>query len=158
MKKNNIELSKKDKLESVKILHKLLADEFVLYTKTRKYHWNVTGLNFKTLHQLFEEEYRDLEQKIDAIAERVRSLGFLAIGSLKQFGQLTQLEESEHDVSDSKLMLIDLLKDHETIIRGLRVDISRVEHDYYDIGTIGFLTSILESHENMAWMLRATLE
>jgi len=61
---------------------RLLADEHILYVKTRKYHWNVVGELFHSLHNLFEEQYTILADRIDAIAERIRALGPPAIGTL----------------------------------------------------------------------------
>ena len=158
MEKINTGLTEKDRAGSVDILHHVLSDEFVLYTKTRKYHWNVTGMQFKSLHELFEEHYRDIEEKIDEVAERVRSLGFLAMGTLKQFSKLTRVEEHEDDNGDAKEMLQHLVKDHETIITHLRKDLETCQEKYNDVGTSDFLTSLMEDHEKMAWMLRAYLE
>ncbi|MCG8387893.1 MAG: DNA starvation/stationary phase protection protein [Cytophagales bacterium] len=157
MEKLNTGLTEKDRFGSVELLHHLLADEFVLYTKTRKYHWNVTGMQFKSLHELFEEHYRDIEEKIDDVAERVRSLGFMAIGTLKQFSQLTRLEEHEEDNGEASAMLENLVRDHEMIISHLRADLETAQQKCNDAGTSDFLTGIMEDHEKMAWMLRAYL-
>lgn len=158
MEKLNTGLSEKERMGSADILHHVLSDEFVLYTKTRKYHWNVTGMQFKSLHELFEEHYSDLEEKVDDVAERVRALGFFAIGTLKQFSKLTRLEEHEGDIGDAKSMLQNLVKDHETIISHLRKDLETCQEKYNDAGTSDFLTSLMGDHEKMAWMLRAYLE
>ncbi|WP_350286955.1 DNA starvation/stationary phase protection protein [uncultured Croceitalea sp.] len=157
MEKINTGLSDKERFGSVQLLYHLLSDEFVLYTKTRKYHWNVTGMQFKSLHELFEEQYTDIESKIDEVAERVRSLGHLSIGTLKQFSKLTRLEEHEDEDSDATTMLKNLVADHETIASHLRKDLETAMDDYKDAGTSDFMTAFLEDHEKMAWMLRSYL-
>ncbi len=158
MEKLNTGLSEKERSGSAEILNKVLSDEFVLYTKTRKYHWNVTGMQFKSMHELFEEHYRDIEMKIDEVAERVRALGLLAIGTLEQFKELSRLKESSEDIADPATMIKNLVNDHEMIITNLRKDLKICEEKYNDMGTSDFLTGMMEDHEKMAWMLRAYLE
>ncbi|MBP2831838.1 DNA starvation/stationary phase protection protein [Aquimarina sp. U1-2] len=158
MEKVNLGLSEKQRLGSAQLLNHLLSDEFILYTKTRKYHWNVTGMQFKSLHELFEEQYRALEEQIDEVAERVRSLGFQSIGTLKQFTKLSRLEEHETEDDNAKAMLLSLITDHETIVSHLRKDLEKAEQEYGDAGTADFMTSLMTTHEKTAWMLRAYLE
>ena len=143
----------------VGILNAMLADEYVLYTKTRNFHWNVTGPNFKALHVFFEEQYRQLGEAVDAVAERARKLGGDAAGSLEEFIELTRLEEAPGSTPPpASKMISTLLADHEKVIRQLREDIGACEETYDDQGTMDFLTSLMEDHEKMAWMLRSHLE
>ncbi len=135
----------------------LLADEHVLYIKLRNYHWNVTGMHFKPLHELFEEQYNMLHAAIDEIAERIRTLGFFAPGSMQQFQQLTRLKETGHLDGDARSMLENLLLDHEALTQIIRHDIDVALDEHHDVGTSDFLTGLLESHEKMAWMIRAHL-
>ena len=139
------------------MLNTLLADEYVLYTKTRNYHWNVTGQSFMELHKLFEAQYEQLDEAIDDIAERSRALGHYALGSLKQFLAITRLVEDESAVG-SKQMLQNLLNDHETLIRILRNDIAVSADQYKDVGTSDFLTGLMEQHEKTAWFIRSYLQ
>ena len=139
------------------MLNTLLADEYVLYTKTRNYHWNVTGPSFMELHKLFEGQYEQLDEAIDDIAERSRALGHYALGSLKQFLAITRLVEDESAVG-SKQMLQNLLNDHETLIRILRNDIAVSADQYKDVGTSDFLTGLMEQHEKTAWFIRSYLQ
>ncbi len=157
MKKIETGLDKNRRQSSTDVLNNVLADEFVLYTKTRKFHWNVTGMQFKSLHEMFEEHYGDLEVKIDDVAERIRSLGFLASGSLEEFAKLTRLKEHTQGNLKADEMIEQLVNDHETLIRELREDIVKCEEEYNDVGTGDFLTSLLVDHEKMAWMLRSYL-
>ncbi len=153
----NIGLNEKQRNGVVDILNAALADEFVLYTKTRNFHWNVTGPQFNDLHKFFEAQYEELEGFIDDVAERARSLGGVALGSMQGFSKHTRLKESVGAPPAAMTMIAELLKDHESIIRQLRKDIESVSEKHGDEGTADFLTGNMEAHEKMAWMLRAFL-
>ena len=85
----------------VEILSTLLADEYVLYTKTRNYHWNVVGMQFNDLHKFFEAQYEALDEVIDEVAERARSLGGRALGTLAEFTERTRLKEEPKKSPDA---------------------------------------------------------
>lgn len=155
--KTNIGLDEKDRAGVTVILNHLLSDEYLLYTKTRNYHWNVTGRDFHELHIFFEKQYEALDEIIDEVAERVRSLGYHAFGTLEQFKKFSRLKEEVGDVPPADKMLQHLLFDHETVIRQLREDQQTAAEKYHDAGTSDFLTGLMEQHEKMAWMLRAFL-
>ena len=138
------------------MLNTLLADEYVLYTKTRNYHWNVTGSSFMELHKLFEGQYEALDEAIDSIAERSRKLGHYAVGSMKQYLAITRLKEDDK-ATNSKQMLLNLLHDHETLIKILRNDIAVSADKYKDVGTSDFLTGLMKEHEQTAWFIRSYL-
>ncbi len=140
----------------VELLEAVLADAHVLYMKTRKYHWNVQGPRFWMLHQLFEEQYTLMAQAIDEVAERIQMLGHEAIGTLAEMLERTQLEEQPGKNPPAQEMVADLLADHETIIRALREAAEQAE-EHEDMGTNDFLIGLMQAHEKMAWMLRATL-
>ncbi len=154
----NIGISEKNRAATSQVLNHLLADEYVLYTKTRYYHWNVTGPRFHSLHLFFETQYTELETIIDEVAERARQLGFFAFGTLEQFKKVTRLSEDEGVIPSEDEMIRNLMEDHETIIQQLRKDLDKVDENYHDMGTNDFLTGIMEQHEKMAWMLRAHLQ
>ncbi len=139
------------------ILNQLLADEHILYIKTRNYHWNVEGNNFLSLHLFYEKQYNELSEAIDTIAERIRKIGHYAEGRIKDFLKLANLEEQEY-TNDQETQLQNLLTDHETLIHGLRSHIETIDEKYKDAGTVDFLTGILKQHEEWAWMLRAYLK
>ncbi len=139
------------------LLNTLLADEYLLYTKTRNYHWNVRGPHFMDLHKFFESQYEELAEIIDQVAERNRSLGHFAVGTMKQYLAITRLTEDDK-ATNSKQMLQNLLHDHETIVRVLRNDLVAAAEKYKDAGTSDFLTGLLEQHEKMAWFIRSYLE
>ena len=142
--------------ETADLLNALLADEFTLYAKTRNYHWNVAGPSFMEMHKFFEGQYEELDEMMDAVAERVRMLGHYALGTLSAFSKATRLTEGQDEANTAK-MIVSLLDDHETIIRECRKDIETVADKYKDAGTADFITGIMKEHEKMAWMLRAYL-
>ena len=154
----NIGISEKNRGVVGGILNALLADEYVLYTKTRKYHWNVTGPHFSELHKFFESQYEIIDETIDEVAERARALGEAAFGTLAEFSEHTSLEEHAGKNPDADGMIEDLLEDHETVINNLRRDLKACAGKYADAGTSDFLTGLMEGHEKMAWMLRTFLE
>jgi starvation-inducible DNA-binding protein len=156
--KTNIGMTDKDCNGVVKALTALLADEYVLYTKTRNYHWNVVGPHFSDLHKFFESQYEELDDIVDEVAERARAVGGHAIGTLQEFTQHARVKERPAHYPASREMVADLLGDHETIIRQLREDVQMTAEKYHDVGTSDFLTGILEQHEKMGWMLRANSE
>jgi starvation-inducible DNA-binding protein len=153
----NIGLSEEQRASVVKILNALLSDEYVLYTKTRNYHWNVLGPQFNDLHKFFEGQYTELTEVVDDVAERARSLGGWALGTLKEFSQHARLSEHPDQYPNARQMIANLLADHETMVRQLRVDLETAEK-HHDMGTNDFLTGLMEKHEKMAWMLRAFLQ
>ena len=156
--KPNIGLSEEQCVGVAKILDILLSDEYVLYTKTRNYHWNVLGPQFNDLHKFFEEQYTELTQIVDDTAERSRALGVWAFGTLTEFSQHARLSEHPGQYPQAREMTANLLADHETIIRQLRIDSEVCAEKYHDMGTNDFLIGLMKQHEKMAWMLRAFLQ
>jgi starvation-inducible DNA-binding protein len=154
----NIGLGDQAREGVVAILNTVLADEYVLYTKTRNYHWNVVGPQFNDLHKFFEAQYNALNDIVDEVAERARALGGHAMGTLAEFLKSTRLQEETGDYPEARVMLANLLADQEALIRHLRVDLETCAEQHHDTGTNDFLTGLMEQHEKMAWMLRAFLE
>ena len=153
--KANIGLTEKNARAIAEILNKLLADEHIIYIKTRNYHWNYEGSNFMEMHKLYEAQYEELGEMIDEIAERIRMLGHHAEARLTDYIALTNLEEEEYTTAQNE-QLSNLTEDHETVIRILRKNISATEK-MNDAGTVDFITKIMEQHQKMAWMLRSYL-
>jgi starvation-inducible DNA-binding protein len=143
--------------ESIKMLSVILADEMTLYIKTRKFHWNVSGESFMELHKLFQKQYTELEETIDEIAERINKLGGKTIGTMKEFAELTRLKESPNSYPFQKEMLKELLDDHQSVVVHLRKDIETMDEKNKDVGTVDFMTAMLQQHETIAWILRRYL-
>lgn len=151
----NIGITDANRQQVTNQLAKLLADEYVLYTKTRNAHWNVEGPDFHSMHVFFESQYEELDEIMDSVAERIRSLGHYAPATLKSFLSLTHLTEYSERDNDSMGFMKELLGDHESIIEFLRGNVDAFASTYKDVGTSDFITGLLETHEKMAWMLRA---
>ena len=156
--KPNIGIPDADRSGVVEILNAVLADEYVLYTKTRNCHWNVVGERFHGLHKFFEDQYEALNDIVDEVAERARALGGWSGGTLAEFLKRTSLKEQPGEHPDAVTMTKNLLADHESLIRKLRADGGKVAETFKDMGTNDFLPGLLEKHEKMAWMLRSLSE
>ena len=156
--KPGIGLSDASRNGVLKLLAPLLADEYVLYTKTRNYHWNVVGPQFNDLHKFFEAQYEELDDFVDDVAERIRQLGGKSPGTLAEFSKTTRLKEHPGQRPNARGMLTALLADHEAVIKTLRADLATAMDKFGDAGTNDFLTGLMEKHEKMGWMLRAFLE
>jgi starvation-inducible DNA-binding protein len=141
----------------VTFLNILLADEYALYTKTRNAHWNVNGPKVQELHEFFESQYLELDLIINDVAKRVRLFGHFALGSLKDFLNVTHMDEENFDFGNPKQIIQILVNDHETIIRIIRNDIISIFGKYKDPGTNDFVKGLIVQHEKMAKMLRVYL-
>jgi len=136
-------------------LSRLLADSYTLYLKTHNYHWNVTGPQFNTLHQMFEQQYTELATAVDEIAERIRALGIRAPGSYSEFLELTQIEEGDGTESAEE-MIRQLVLGQEAVARTAREAFPAAE-SASDEPTADLLTQRMQIHEKTAWMLRSML-
>lgn len=150
----NIGLESDVRNSVVDILNHTLANEVVLTQKTRNAHWNVSGADFFELHTLFGTQYDLLNSISDDIAERVRMLGGIAIGSLQEFANYARLDDQPGDVPE----IMDLLADHEAIIRYLREDARKSTEEFGEEGTFELLVGVMRLHEKIAWMLRSYIE
>ena len=154
----NIGIKEEDRRKIADGLSRLLADSYMLYLKTHNYHWNVTGELFHPLHEQFEEQYTELAEAIDEIAERIRALGFKAPGSFKEFSELTSIEEDDEKPAALE-MVRRLAEANETVIRTAREALKPckgAEDD--DEASIDLITQRLHTHAKAAWMLRSHLE
>jgi starvation-inducible DNA-binding protein len=140
------------------ILKRVLADEFMLYTKLHNYHWHVTGPHFQALHELFQAQYEEIAPVIDDVAERSLSIGARTIGTLEEISEYTTLSEQPGEYPAWDAMIANLVADHETIVRNLRQDVRTCDEKYNDMGNSDFLNGLMEQHEKMAWLLRAHIE
>jgi starvation-inducible DNA-binding protein len=159
MKENiDIGIEAENRKEVVGILNILLADEYLLFTKTRNYHWNVVGKDFKERHEFFQQQYEKLDGMIDEIAERTRQLGGGTVATMNEFMRITNLKEKPGEYPSDLKMISNLLTDHESTIKYLRKSADKCDEEYNDMGTNDFLIGLMEIHEKMAWMLRTHLD
>lgn len=154
----NIGLSEEQRQGVIDLLNRDLSDMYLLLIKTKKYHWDVVGPQFKSLHTLFEEQYTLLTQTIDSTAERVRALGGYPVGTAEGFLKYASIKEDAGNLPTAYGMVENLVNDHEQVIRNLREHIDKAGDDFHDQGTADFLTGLMEGHEEMAWMLRSFVE
>lgn len=154
----NIGLSEEQRHGVIDLLNHDLADFYLLLIKTKKYHWDVIGPQFRTLHTLWEEQYEAITVNIDETAERIRALGGYPLGTASGFLEYASIKEHPKDLPSANEMVARLTKDHEQIIRNLRENIDKSTEEFHDEGTADFLTGLMEQHEEMAWMLRSFIE
>jgi starvation-inducible DNA-binding protein len=152
----NIGITDSSRAEVNDILSTLLADEYLLYTKTRNAHWNVTGPDFHAMHAFFESQHIKIDDAIDEIAERIRSIDHVPPGSLAELIRLARLTEIPGKIQPGGKFIEALLIDHEAMIRQLRGDAARMAN-LGDEGSSDFLIGLMRDHEKMAWMLRSSL-
>ena len=138
-------------------LSRLLADTFTLYLTTHNFHWNVKGPLFTSLHTLFMEQYTQLWNAVDPIAERIRSLGHSAPGAYAQFSELTSLPDVPLQPPPAMDMVRLLVRGHEAVARTAR-ELFPLADDARDEPTADLLTQRMTMHEQTAWMLRSLLE
>jgi|SRR5690606_8598391 len=151
----NIGIGEQERREIAEGLSRLLADTYTLYLKTHNFHWNVTGPMFETLHNMFEEQYRALAEAVDAIAERIRALGFPAPGTYAEFGRLASIKE-EPGVPDAETMIRRLLEGHEAAVRTARSILPAIDRAN-DEPSLNLVSDRMQAHEKTAWMLRSML-
>ena len=137
-------------------LSRALADTYTLYLKTHNFHWNVTGPMFQTLHLMFEGQYNELALAVDAIAERIRALGFPAPGTYSEYAKLSSIGETE-GVPKAEEMIALLVEGQETVARTAR-EVFAIADEANDEPTADLLTQRLQIHEKNAWMLRSLLQ
>lgn len=154
--KTNIGISEKHREAIAGQLSKLLADSYTLYLKTHNYHWNVKGPLFNTLHTMFEEQYVELAEAVDEIAERIRALDVRAPGSYREFAELASVEEGDGRESAEE-MIRQLVIGQETVVRTAREAFPFADKAN-DEPTADLLTQRMQIHEKNAWMLRSMLE
>lgn len=154
--KIDIGISEKDRTKVANGLSRLLADSYTLYLKTHQFHWNVTGPMFQTLHLMFETQYNELALAVDAIAERIRALGFPAPGSYAEFGKLSSIKETV-GVPKAEDMIRLLVDGQEAVVRTAR-SVFPIAEKAGDEATADLLTQRIQLHEKTAWMLRSLLE
>lgn len=140
----------------LQLLDRALADEFMLYVKTRNYHWNVEGSGFRELHKLFEEQYEALSDAVDTVAEHKRALGSYALGTTSEMAGRSGLREYPGKVPTDAQMLDNLAADHEAVVGSLRQAAEQCEK-FRDLSTMDLFIELIRKHQKMAWMLKASV-
>ena len=151
----DIGITTEDRAKIAEALSQTLADSYLLYLKTHNFHWNVTGKMFQPLHSIFEEQYTELWNALDDIAERIRALGHFAPGTYARYTELSSIKE-EPGVPEWKEMIRQLVEGQETVIRTARKAF-RIADEAGDQPSAGMLSDRMEIHVKNAWMLRSFL-
>lgn len=133
----------------------LLADTYALYLKTQNYHWHVTGAHFGPLHALFEEQYTELAEAIDEIAERIRTLDALAPATFSELNELKTLKDGNATL-DSLAMVKELEEDNKLLVKDLNA-LLEFAAKANDEGTATLVGDRITVHEKAAWKLRSSL-
>lgn len=157
LRKIDIGIAEHDRAEIAQGLGRLLADTFTLYLTTHNFHWNITGPMFNNLHAMFMQQYTELWNAVDPIAERIRALGHVAPGSYAEYGRLSSLPDAESRPPKALEMVRILAEGHEAVARTARSIFPLVDQAH-DLPTADLLTQRLTVHEQAAWMLRSLLE
>jgi len=152
----DIGISTADRKKIAEGLADLLADSYTLYLMTHNFHWNVTGPQFNSLHTMFMAQYTEQWNALDIIAERIRSLGFPAPGTYKEFVKRASIKEIE-GVPKANEMVAHLVAAQEATARTARKLLPVVDKAN-DQPTADVITQRLDVHEKTAWMLRSLLE
>jgi len=157
MKTTNIGISDKNRQVIADQLSKILADEFVLYSKTLNAHWNIEGPDFHAVHVYLETLYNQQQEIVDTVAEKIRAIGHYVPAQLNKYLELTHLSEKVPKKNDSQTFFTELLEDHESIIVFLRENIKPIVDKLKTEGVSDYITGLMEYHEKTAWMLRSHL-
>lgn len=146
----------KDTSEIVEQLRIALAETIVTQMKAQNFHWNVTGMSFGSLHELFEKIYKDHFKATDDLAERIRALGASVDGRYATFVETSEIEESKAGMS-AKQMVDTLAADQRRLSSTLR-DLADVADQHDDLVTNDMAIERAGTHDKFAWMLAAHLE
>ena len=139
--------------EIARAMSMALADSYGAFLVTQNYHWNVEGPLFKPLHELFEEQYREMFTAIDDVAERLRTLGFYAPGTFEEFEQLSSIPRPD-GTRDGEQMVKNLIEIHRVVAGSFR-QVAELAGDTRDVATEDLAIQRVATHEKNIWMLRS---
>ncbi len=148
-------VERKDRKMLAELMGQALASTYVLYHKTHAFHWNVTGPLFYSVHKLTDDQYNDLAEAIDDIAERIRAIGVVAPTGLKRYIKESRVDDYT-DVDDAVAMVLQLGKDHQEVAAQLREAVKEAEK-VDDVYTADLLTARIGAHEEASWMLNSLI-
>lgn len=135
----------------MKRLRVTMADTYALYLKTQNYHWHVRGMQFKSLHELFETQYTELAQAVDQIAERILMLGHKAPATFEELNHLKTIKDGDSSLH-AQQMLKELADDHQVLVRDLQ-QVLKLAQEHDDEGSVNLFSERIAAHEKAHWML-----
>lgn len=140
----------------VQELNGLLADHFALYTKSKHFHWHITGPRFRDLHLLFDEQATEIRDQIDVIAERVRKLGANTLTSIGTVAKHTQIADQDSLDLDPDAMVKELRDDNAKVVKRLK-DMKALADQAGDNATDGLLDDWTDMAEERVWFLNSII-
>lgn len=132
----------------------IMADTYALYLKTQNYHWHVKGPQFKSLHELFEAQYRELAEAVDSVAERMLMMGHNAPATFKEFERLKTIKDGDSE-SSANQMVCELAIDNLTLVKDLN-NAMLLAQQRSDEGTATLLADRIAVHQKAHWMLNSS--
>jgi starvation-inducible DNA-binding protein len=138
--------------ELAEVLNRLVADNYALYTKTKNFHWHVSGPHFRDYHLLFDEQAAEIFASIDDLAERVRKLGARTVHSIGEIARLKTIKDNDKEFVSPAEMLKELMDDNKTVIRAMRAA-HEVADKHEDVATASILENFIDQAEKRNWFL-----
>ena len=138
--------------EIAEALNGLVADSYALYTKTKNFHWHVSGPHFRDYHLLFDEQATEIFATVDDLAERVRKLGATTIHSIGEIAKLSTIKDNDKDYVSPSAMLTELMNDNKTVIKRMRAA-HEIADKRQDVATASILENFIDQAEKRNWFL-----
>jgi starvation-inducible DNA-binding protein len=138
--------------EIAEALNGLVADSFALYTKTKNFHWHVSGPHFRDYHLLMDEQAAEIFATIDDLAERVRKIGARTIHSIGEIAKLSTIKDNNKDYVSPEDMLVELMNDNKLVIKRMRLA-HEVADKHDDVATASILENFIDAAEKRNWFL-----
>ena len=133
-------------------VNRLVADAFVLYAKTKNFHWHMTGPHFRDYHLMLDEQSEQIFASTDPLAERVRKLGKRTLHSLGEMVSKSHLKENDADFIPPLEMLRELMQDNKSMAAAMR-ETHKVCDDHEDVATASLLEDYIDQTERRTWFL-----
>jgi starvation-inducible DNA-binding protein len=137
-------------------LRQLLADVFVLYVKTKNFHWHMSGPHFRDYHLLLDEQAEQIFAMTDVIAERARKIGGTTIRSVGEISRLQSLKDNDEEVVAPRDMLVELYGDNQKLTQNLRSAHERCDY-HGDVATASLIEVWIDEAERRQWFLAETI-
>jgi len=138
--------------EIAEALNGLVADSYALYTKTKNFHWHVSGPHFRDYHLLFDDQATEIFATIDDLAERVRKLGARTIHSIGEIARLSTIKDNDKDYVSPEAMLTELMNDNKQVIKRMRA-VHEIADKHEDVATASILENFIDAAEKRNWFL-----
>ena len=138
--------------EIAEALNGLVADSYALYTKTKNFHWHVSGPHFRDYHLLFDEQATEIFATVDELAERVRKLGAKTVHSIGEIARLQTIKDNDKDYVAPGDMLVELMNDNKLVIKRMRAA-HEIADKHDDVATASLLENFIDAAEKRNWFL-----